>query len=577
MKKLIYIFLNLSIIVFSNLSLSQVTFTDVAVTLGVNDAGAGQGSVFLDVNNDGFLDIYLVNNNNQNKLWINNGGTGFTESSVIWGIGNTNAGRGVSAGDFNNDGFIDIMIGNWQQNIILFKNSGTNFIDFSTDAGVSFMAYGGTINWFDFNNDGKLDAIFGNNGMPPRYSYLFKNITGNTFLNESFSSGLTDSSSTLTIATADYDNDGDIDVFKGTQSYPNSLYTGIVYKNNGNGTFTEAITTSNILTTFYTWGCEWGDYNNDGYLDLYLASTTGVNQLFKNNGNGTFTELANSVGLYDAGASYSCAWFDYDNDGDIDLYIAKGQTSTDKLYRNDNGSFTDVTTQAGIADTRHSANIISGDFNNDGWVDLYLVNNGTENRLYKNNGGNSNKWLIAKLQGVNTNRSAIGCRVTVVTGSLRQIREVEGGSGGKGHNSLPVEFGLGSASIVDSLIIRWQSGLIQRFANVLPNNIYNIIEGQPLNANLAHTILPEKYILEQNYPNPFNSETVIKFSISKKENVKLSVFDITGKELRVILDDYLNEGIYEKHINFQDLPSGVYIYKLSAGSYTESRKMILHK
>lgn len=577
MRKQMYFFTILIGVLISNVTFSQVTFTDVGITMGVADAGAAQGVTFVDVNNDGYLDIFLANNNTPSKLWINSAGTAFTESSALWGVSLSVPTRGISCGDFDNDGYTDVMIGNWQQNIMLFKNTGTAFVNFTTNAGVSYMSYGGSINWFDYNNDGKLDVLFANNGMPPRYNYFFKNVNLTTFTESAILVGFNDSSSTLTLASGDYDNDGDLDMFLGTQSNPNSLLTGILYKNNGNGTFTDVTQASGVTTNYYTWGAEWGDFNNDGHLDLFLADYTGLNQLYKNNGNGTFTDVGMAMGVNDPGQSYSCSWLDYDNDGDLDIYIARGQTHADKMYRNDGTVFTDVAPTIGLVDVQHSSCVSAGDFNNDGWVDLYVNNNGSANRLFKNNGGNSNKWVQFKLQGVNSNRSAIGSRVTVKTSSFSQIREVEGGSGGKGQNSLILEFGLGTASVIDSVIVRWTSGLVQGFANVAPNTIYTVIEGQPLTVKNISNEIPDRFILEQNYPNPFNAVTSIKFKVESQRYVKLNVFDINGRELDLLVNGYLQPGYYQVNYDAGNLPSGVYFYKLTAGSFSDVKKMILIK
>ncbi|MCX6164966.1 MAG: FG-GAP-like repeat-containing protein, partial [Ignavibacteriae bacterium] len=506
-------------------------------------------------------------------------GTSFTESSTVWGVNLTIPTRGISAADFNNDGFIDVMIGNWQTPIMLFKNTGTTFINFSTDAGVAFMSYGGSINWMDYNKDGKIDVIFANDGMPPRYNYLFRNDNLTSFTNVAYTAGLVDSSSTLTLSAADYNNDGYPDLFLGTQSNPGFSTTAILYKNNGNGTFTDATIESGILTNYYTWGSEWGDFNNDGFMDLFLASTTGYNQLYKNNGNGTFTDVTTQMGFELLNASYSCGWADIDNDGDLDLYVARGQTYADKMYRNDGTIFTDISTQCGMGDLLHSSCVSWGDYNNDGFLDLYLNNNGTANRLYKNS-GNSNKWIILKLVGTNSNKSAIGARVRIKTGSLNQIREVEGGSGGKGQNSLPIEFGIGTATVIDSLIIKWPGGLEQRFANVTPNVIYNMIEGQPLAINNNNNNIPDKYSLSQNYPNPFNPSTIIRFQINllgQTRFVTLKVYDILGNEVTTLVNEKKSPGNYEVSWDASNFPTGICFYKLATDNFSETKKMLMIK
>ena len=577
MRHFIYTVLILSGVLFFNAAFAQVTFTDVGPALSVNDPGAAQGVTFLDVNNDGWLDIFLINNNTANKLWINSGGTAFTESSAGWGIASIMPGRGLSAADFDNDGNVDVMIGNWQSSIILYKNTGTGFINYTTNAGVGFTGYGGTVNWFDYNRDGKVDVFFGNNGMPPKYSFCFRNDNLTSFTNVASTIGLFDSASVLTAASSDYDNDGDLDMFVGTQSFPGSPYTSILYKNNGDGTFTNVTAASGITTNYFTWGAEWGDFNNDGFPDLYLASTTGFNQLYKNNGNGTFTDVATAMGVNTGGSCYSCAWLDYDNDGDLDLYVARGQNTPDNMYRNDGTVFVDVASTIGCYDNQHSSCVSAGDFNNDGYVDLYVNNNGSANRLFKNNANSTNKWIIFKLQGVTSNRSAIGSRVTIKTGANTQIREVEGGSGGKGQNSLPLEFGIGTASVIDSVIIRWSNGAIQRFANIVPNRIVNLIEGQPLSAeNLANSI-PSEYRLEQNYPNPFNPTTKVSFQLSVTSFSSLKIFDITGKEVATLVNEKLNAGTYSVEWNAGEYSSGVYFYRLQAGDFFDTKRMILLK
>ncbi len=556
---------------------SQVTFTDVAPALGLNDPGNGQGAVFVDVNNDGFLDVFLCNNGGANKLWINSSGTAFSEQGGTFGVNYNGPGRGVSAGDFDNDGLTDIMIGNFNANLILYKNNTTSFANVTASAGINLPGWGGSINWFDYNNDGRLDAAFGNDGVPYHYNYLFRNDNLSSFTNVAYSSGLTDSASTLCFASADYDNDGDMDLFCGSQT-TGTHGTNYLYRNNGNGSFTDVTTGSGMLVYPYSWGADWGDFDNDGDMDIYLANSNAPNQLFKNNGDGTFTDVSAIYGVDDPTQSFSCGWFDYENDGDLDLYVANASTGIDKLYRNDGSTFVDVAAAVGTNDALHSACITLGDYNNDGFIDIYLVNNGAANRLYKSNAGNSNKWVIIKLIGTASNRSAIGSRVRVKTGSLNQIREVQGGSGGKGQNSLPVEFGLGSSGLIDSVIVRWPSGTVQGFANVNPNTIYTLTEGGVLlGVNNTGSEIPVQYELLQNYPNPFNPATIITFDLPKAGPVKLIIYDILGKEVKVLVNEFLQPAKYEVNWNARDLPSGVYFYKMETAGFADTKKMILLK
>jgi hypothetical protein len=154
---------------------------------------------------------------------------------------------------------------------------------------------------------------------------------------------------------------------------------------------------------------------------------------------------------------------------------------------------------------------------------------------------------------------------------------VEGGSGGKGQNSLPVEFGIGNATVIDSVIIRWTNGLVQRFANIAPNQIIDAVEGQTIGVQNSGEIVPSKYSLSQNYPNPFNPITNVKFSIVNSGTVKIIVYDIMGKEVQSLVNEKLSVGTYEIAFDGSNLNSGIYFYTLTAGDYTETKKMVLVK
>nr|NQU90017.1 VCBS repeat-containing protein [Bacteroidota bacterium] len=310
---------------------SQVQFTNIAVQAGVNDAGNGQGVASFDFDNDGLLDIYLVNNGQTNRLYKNIDGETFSDEGATYGVNYTGNGRGCAVGDYNNDGFTDLVIGNWTQLLILYRNDSSAFTNVTSDAGMNLLTYGGSINWFDWDNDGKLDCYVGNDGMPQHNNYFFHNQDLSTFSEIAATTGLIDDRSTLAVASADYDNDGDVDFFIGNQSgYP----TGVLYRNDVT-TFTDVSFASGLETYSYSWGADWGDYDNDGDLDLYVCNSNFNNQCFKNNGDGTFTEVAASLGIDDPSQSFSCGWADYDNDGDLDLYVSNGQSGVDKLYRND--------------------------------------------------------------------------------------------------------------------------------------------------------------------------------------------------------------------------------------------------
>ena len=219
-------------------------------------------------------------------------------------------------------------------------------------------------------------------------------------------------------------------------------------------------------------------------MDIFIANLKDIypsakNVLFRNKGDGTFTDVTDSAGVGDDDESTEVTWVDYDNDGDLDLHVVNGGIGVSQaciLYRNDeDGTFTDVAEETGIRYVGHAEGASWGDYDNDGDMDLYLVNYGEPNVLYRNN-GNSNHWIIVKTVGTQSNRSGIGARIKVVTGGVSQIREVDGGSGFCSQDSLWAHFGLNSYETIDTLEIRWPGGKVQILPNVKADQILTITE-----------------------------------------------------------------------------------------------------
>jgi hypothetical protein len=223
---------------------------------------------------------------------------------------------------------------------------------------------------------------------------------------------------------------------------------------------------------------DWGDYDNDGDLDLYFANRYTGNKLLRNDGGGVFVDVTSGP-LADGGHAKNVAWGDYDNDGDLDLFLAKGDGAIrgpNRLLRNDGGGvFVDATSGA-LTDSGLWSGSTLGDFDNDGDLDLYVANLQGANRLFLNQKGSSKHWLHVNLVGVVSNRSAIGARVRAVASGLSQIREISGGSGYCSQNSLTAEFGLGSRTSVDTLEIRWPSGTIQKLTGIPVDTLLVITE-----------------------------------------------------------------------------------------------------
>jgi len=323
---------------------------------------------------------------------------------------------------------------------------------------------------------------------------------------------------------------------------------------------------------------------------LFVTNYFNVNNyLYINNGNGTFTKDTSSVVSNDGGSSTGSTFGDIDNDGDLDLFVANDNNENNCLYLNNGfGVFTKVMTGIVVSDAGRSNGSAFADYDLDGDLDL-LVTNGNQpivqnNYLYKNN-NSQNNFTSVRCRSLSNNKSSIGTRVTLVTtingNRISQTREIFGQTGYNAQNQLPVHFGTGNSSSIDSLIIEWHSSLPakQIFTNLDVNKFYTIQQGQNITSvSNENEYIHKEFILNQNYPNPFNPETKISFNLSKGGKINLQVFDISGREIMKVAEDFITAGYYTYIINLDKYPSGIYFYRLiTEDNYADTKKMILIK
>jgi hypothetical protein len=583
----------------------QVTFKNVQSEIGEAFAKYPNGAAWGDIDNDGDLDVYLsIGTSQGHDLMINDlsvSGQFIRADTSMAHFVRTGGPRATVLADIDNDGDLDIIAtGKETQNwLIVNKLADTDslwFEDVSETTGIAHVGeyyYGAAL--ADYDNDGNLDIFLAGMANYDWYpSLLYRNISqaGGPLAFEELAeqSGIYSVYGINMIAGfwGDYDDDGNQDIFvTNMNATPDFLY-----RNNGNGTFSEVTHEVGMSQAIGdTRFAVWGDYDNDCDLDIFIGRRTyaeqpnmDINQLYRNDGD-VFTEIeaARITGIDIYGVSSA----DFDNDGDLDLHLLNRE-GQDFLLRNDgNNSFEDVAEISGLTqiespdgwgmmgiDDRGSPTW--ADWDSDGDLDLLLPSNsGLSPYLMQNDGGNNNNWLQLKLTGIQSNRSAVGARIITISDDLRQMREIYVGSG---YSSPPldVHFGFGQRTIVDSLLIKWPSGIIDKYFDVSVNQMLSIVEGSSSSeVKTKKNNVISRFQLYQNYPNPFNSSTIISFAIKTHESVKVTIYDILGREIDIITNREYAAGTHKLHYNAIDLLSGVYFYKLEVGDFNDIKKLIV--
>jgi hypothetical protein len=454
----------------------------------VNNGGSTQGVSWADYDNNVYLDLFVTNSlspgGQDNWLYQNNRDRSFTRITTGAIVSDGGFSRTSTWGDCDNDGNLDCFVPNWPDAVnFLYMGDGMGSFTKVTAGPVVSEALGSqAASWGDYNNDGLLDLFVGNHGT----NSLFRN-DGASFTKMLSGDIAADEGETYGVAWADYDNDGNLDLFIANASGGNNG----LYLNNGSGGFTKVTGQDIVSDGGESCGGSWGDYDNDGDLDLFVCnisySTPGHNFLYTNNGDGTFARVTTGSIVTDGGYSFGSCWGDYDNDADLDLFVANSPTggTEDFLYENNgDGTFSRVTDDAVTTGTGGSYGAAWGDYDRDGDLDLAvacMLDDNENNRLFCNNGNGSN-WINIHCIGTVSNRSAIGAVVRVKTTvdgvPLWQMRQIAGQTGYCGQNSLNVHFGLDRAGDIDSLVVEWPSGMVEVGENVGVNEFLVLIEGE---------------------------------------------------------------------------------------------------
>ena len=476
------------------------TFTKITAGEIVNDVAAGVGAAWADYDNDGLLDLAVANGGGSggraepDYLYRNNGDGTFTK--ITEGLLVTYSGHSGHAawGDYDNDGFADLFVGSVEGTGYLHHNLGNGSFERIESIGIGWVNGAGA--WGDYDQDGFLDLFV---AARSGNSKIFHNNGDGTF------SEITDQvvktyGSAWSASWADYNNDGRPDLFVAASAGRNFLF-----QNLGGGAFARIQEGPFGADDDHHIGCAWGDYDNDGFLDLFVARGEWdvdlfQNWLYHNNGDGTFTKITEGNIVTDSRPWVAGSWADFDNDGDLDLFVSAwnypvSAVHGNALYRNNgDGTFTEITSGS-LHDSRETAigslGAAWGDYDKDGFPDLFVATWDGKNLLYRNN-GNDNHWITVQCEGRVSNRSAIGTKVrvraTIQGKTYWQMREISNGDGWSG-NSLDACFGLGDAEVIDRIRIEWPSGIVQELTNVPVDQFLTVIEERQLVLSCA--IRPE--------------------------------------------------------------------------------------
>lgn len=538
-----------------------VTFTDATKTAGINFVNAsssekkyivesmGGGVAFFDFDNDGKLDIYLVNSYSvegalksaprpKAALYRNLGNGKFEDVAEKAGVADPGWAMGVSVADFDNDGFDDLFVTCFGV-CKLYRNRGNGtFEDMSRRAGFTQERFWTGAAWGDYDRDGRLDLFVtgyvdfkldqlpefgkgaqclyrglrvqcGPRGLPGAGDALYHNNGDGTFTDVSKKAGVDDPGGMygLGVTWTDFDDDGWPDIFVANDATPN-----FAYRNNHDGTFTEmgfslGVAVDENGVEQGSMGVSVGDYDRDGRLDLIVTNFADqYNTIYHKNADGTFSDVSRATKTADVSLPYvgwGVKFFDYDNDGWLDLLVVNGHVYPQLegafpgaqyrqrmlFYRNlRDGTFTEIAAQVGSALVvrRSSRGAAFGDYDEDGDVDVIVNNLDGPPTLLRNDGGaQAGNWVSLKLVGTKSNRNAVGARVMLKAGGLTQVDEVRSGDSYLSHSDWRLHFGLGKATAVDEVTVQWPSGATERFTKLPARRTVTITEGKGITSKGA--------------------------------------------------------------------------------------------
>jgi len=504
----------------------------------VNNGGKSMGCAWGDYDNDGHPDLFIANDDNTNNfLYHNNGDGTFTRVDAL--SGNpivTDGGHSWSGswGDYDNDGWVDLYVANYGHANFLYHNEGNGtFSRVTTGEIVNDDGYSSCGTWGDYDNDGDLDMFVANaNG---ENNALYKN-NGNGSFSKVISGFLViEGGNSVAASWADYDNDGDLDLFVANREGENNF----LYTNNGNGTFAKKFKGSIVTDGGDSRTCSWGDYDRDGHQDLFVGNQESQNFLYRNNGDGTFSRMTGGIPMTEMHDSRGSAWGDINNDGFLDIVVTN-QGAYSYVYLN-NG---DLTFSRFYLDSVNARGAAFCDINNDGFLDLCVAVDSGNNQVYIYTEDNSNHWFSLVCKGNTSSFSGLGAQVAVLAvidgDETWQIQEISGLTGFGGQTCQRAHFGLGNAARIDSIIVRWPSGVVWDTSAVARDQFFRLREYYPY-SNITISTKPDDYTVSVDSDENDGPLTYL-WRKGQTHEVGVDSFYTNAEDGRAFFDEWNNGG-----------------------------------
>ncbi|MFD2824721.1 FG-GAP-like repeat-containing protein [Lacinutrix iliipiscaria] len=561
--------------IFSVTAKAQISFADQASGLGLDAACGttifGNGITFYDFNSDGWDDVTINTESGESLRFFENLNGTFQEIflEIPDFIAQT---KQVNWVDFDNDGDKDLFVTSDLNGNKLFENVGDLvFQDITAASGISLeitSSFGAS--WGDYNNDGFLD-LFISNKTPLLSNKLYRNNGDHTFTDVSTEAGISpDGHGSFCAAFFDFNNDGFQDIYI---SNDRDFNPNILYKNNGDGTFADVSESSGTNAAIDAMTVTIGDFNNDGWFDIYVTNGIPGNVLYKNNGDETFTDIALESGTTFNSVSWGASFLDADNDMDLDLYVCGSFDASIEdylnggFYINNNDETFNLNNESFPGDNRASYSSALGDIDNDGYPEIVVANSNDENVfLWKNNTATTNNWLKINLEGVESNRDGVGSVIEISTDGNKQYNYTLCGEGYLSQNSATEMFGLGTHSSVDYVKVTWLSGAVDVLNNVTANQTLHIVEGSNPQLSIDEFESSNRIKI---YPNPVKNTLFLETNTFLDNSIfNVEIVSILGQKQRVAYQNKSNK------INVSNFSNGLYFLKLTTSNGQIIQKFI---